>query len=127
MQPYSRRNFHRKNRIADFAEARHTGGMDIAENLWGKSLWNTGYARLGTLLEGRECEDIRGLYDQAEMFSSRIDMARYRFGRVEYQYFAYPLPPRIDQLRHELYAQLNPIATEWMAALRSPKEYPPAL
>src|ERR1017187_7819431 len=92
-----------------------------------ESLWTRGYARLGTLLDRRECEAIRSLYAQPELFRSRIDMARYRFGRGEYQYFSYPLPARIDQLRHQLYANLAPAATEWMAALRLPVEYPPQL
>jgi len=90
-------------------------------------LWTRGYARLGTLLERTECERIRSLYEQPEVFRSRIDMARYRFGRGEYQYFSYPLPDRIDQLRHELYIHLAPLAVEWMAALKIPTEYPPEL
>src|ERR1700733_9619858 len=74
-----------------------------------------------------ECERIRALYQQPELFRSRIDMTRYRFGRGEYQYFAYPLPARIDQLRHELYAQLAPVASEWMSTLKLPAEYPQSL
>jgi len=86
-----------------------------------------GYARLGVILTRDECEAMRALYAQPELFRSRIDMARYRFGRGEYQYFTYPLPDRIDRLRHELYAQLAPAATEWMAALNLPAEYPQSL
>jgi hypothetical protein len=89
-----------------------------------ESLWARGYERLGKLLNQRECENIRALYAQPELFRSRIDMARYRFGRGEYQYFAYPLPARVDQLRQELYRQLAPTAREWMAALSLPKDYP---
>jgi hypothetical protein len=92
-----------------------------------ESLWSHGYARLGTLFSPVECESIRGLYQQPELFRSRIDMARYRFGRGEYQYFASPLPARIDGLRHELYAQLASVATEWMAALRQEIGYPAEL
>jgi hypothetical protein len=86
-----------------------------------------GYARLGTLLERAECEAIRGLYEQPELFRSRIEMARYRFGRGEYQYFGYPLPAPVDRLRRECYTQLAPMATAWMADLRFPVEYPARL
>src|ERR1700730_13105507 len=51
-------------------------------------------------------------------------MARYGFGRGEYQYFSYPLPAVIEELRHELYGQLGDTARDWMAALSMPKEYP---
>ena len=97
-------------------------GMDTA-NL----LRSRGYARLGTLLSHEECETLRSLYEQPEVFRSRIDMARYRFGRGEYQYFGYPLPETIDRLRHQLYADLTPVAREWMEDLRLPTEYPPEL
>jgi hypothetical protein len=96
--------------------------MDIACKLWAK-----GYARLGRLLTRASCESLRSLYEEEKIFRSRIDMARYRFGRGEYKYFDYPLPPLVDNLRRELYAQLAPVAVEWMAALRLPREYPPEL
>ena len=86
-----------------------------------------GYARLGALLTRDECEATRALYADPDLFRSRIDLARYRFGRGEYQYFSYPLPARIDALRHELYSQLAPAAMEWMAALKLSAEYPPSL
>jgi hypothetical protein len=86
-----------------------------------------GFARLGTLLSRAECESIRSLYDRPEVFRSRIDMARYRFGRGEYQYFSYPLPPRVQDLRLSLYAQLAPVAVDWMSALNLPAEYPAEL
>lgn len=90
-------------------------------------LWSRGYTRLGSLLTARNCETIRGYYGQPELFRSRVDMARYRFGRGEYQYFGYPLPSQIDELRHQLYAGLAGPATEWMAALRQEVEYPAQL
>jgi uncharacterized protein len=92
-----------------------------------ESLWTRGYARLGILLNQRECEGLRSLYAQPELFRSRIDMARYRFGRGEYQYFSYPLPARIDELRRELYGQLVGTAKEWTTALSREQEYPPDL
>ena len=92
-----------------------------------ESLWTRGYARLGMLVNPHECEAIRSLYSQPELFRSTIDMARYRFGRGEYQYFNYPLPARIDELRRELYGELVGTAKEWTAALSRQQEYPPGL
>jgi hypothetical protein len=90
-------------------------------------LWKQGYTRLGQLLAPEECARIRALYADASLFRSRIDMQRYRFGRGEYQYFAYPLPTKIDELRYSLYEQLAPVAREWMAALSLPAEIPDRL
>jgi hypothetical protein len=92
-----------------------------------ESLWTSGYHRLGTVLKQPECEALRTLYAQPELFRSRIDMARYRFGRGEYQYFSYPLPSLIDKLRRELYGQLVSAAREWTAALSRQQEYPDQL
>jgi len=83
-----------------------------------------GYQRLGTLLSREQCEQLRGLYDQSGHFRSRIEMARYRFGRGEYQYFAYPLPPDVERLRVALYRDLAPTAREWMHDLGLDAEYP---
>ena len=90
-------------------------------------LWSHGYGRLGTLLCPAQCEDVRSLYQNGDLFRSRIDMARYRFGRGEYQYFAYPLPELVATLRQELYGRLVDTAVEWMKALGLPQDYPPTL
>lgn len=92
-----------------------------------ESLWARGYSRFGIALGREECEAIRTLYAQPEFFRSRIDMARYRFGRGEYQYFNYPLPAKIEALRREWYSQLVDTAREWMAALSRAQEYPDEL
>ena len=89
-----------------------------------EGLWSRGYGRLGTLLTRRECEGLRSLYLKTELFRSQIDMARYRFGRGEYQYFANPLPALVEKLRHELYSGLVGTATEWMNALNLTQDYP---
>lgn len=89
-----------------------------------EGLWNRGYGRLGALLNARQCVSLRKLYGRPELFRSRIDMARYRFGRGEYQYFNYPLPDVIDELRHQLYRALSPAAAEWMSALSATRDYP---
>jgi len=90
-------------------------------------LWSTGYGRLGPVLSAAQCEQLRALYDQPELFRNRVDMARHRFGRGEYKYFAYPLPDLVRELRETLYASLYETANEWMAALSLPCDYPPEL
>lgn len=89
-----------------------------------EQLRDQGYQRLGTLLTRAQCEQLRGLYEQPAHFRSRIEMARYRFGRGEYQYLAYPLPPDVERLRAALYRDLAPAAREWMRDLGLEGEYP---
>jgi uncharacterized protein len=89
-----------------------------------ESLWNVGYGRLGVVLSRAECEELRALYHKPEMFRSRIDMARFRFGRGEYQYFAYPLPALVARLREALYRQLADTANLWREALSLRGEFP---
>jgi hypothetical protein len=72
-----------------------------------------GWAILPNLLSAGECGAVARLYDAQERFRSRIVMARHGFGRGEYQYFAYPLPPLIEGLRTSLYGRLAPIANRW--------------
>ena len=48
-----------------------------------RTLCDTGFGRLGTLLPPSECRATRDLYATAKHFRSRIDMARYRFGKGE--------------------------------------------
>src|SRR5258708_360816 len=54
-------------------------------------------------------------------------MARHPFGRGEYQYFAWPLPALVGELRAGLYQHLAPAANEWMAALRLKQTFPASL
>lgn len=101
--------------------------MTIAELDWEDvlaGLWRTGYGRLGTVLTAAECRELSALYAQPELFRSRVDMARYRFGRGEYQYFARPLPALVAELRVDLYQRLATAANEWMAALRLHQTFP---
>jgi uncharacterized protein len=88
------------------------------------SLRDQGYGRIGAVLSRSECEDLRSLYAKPELFRSRIDMARFRFGRGEYQYFADPIPPLVAELRESLYGHLHAVANEWMAALSLRAEFP---
>jgi uncharacterized protein len=88
------------------------------------SLWDQGYGRIEPALSRTECEDLRSLYKKTELFRSRIDMERFRFGRGEYQYFADPVPPFVAELRESLYSHLYLTANEWMKALSLRGDFP---
>jgi hypothetical protein len=91
------------------------------------NLWEQGYARLGSLLSSEACERLRLLYSNPACFRTRVEMERYRFGRGEYQYFAYPLPEPVAALRTALYPFLVNVANEWTRALSLTGEFPATL
>src|SRR6185312_1921652 len=72
-----------------------------------------------------ECAELAGLYASDVHFRSTIVMARHGFGRGEYKYFAYPLPPIVAGLRPALYGGLAPIANRWNEAMGIAVRYPP--
>jgi len=83
-----------------------------------------GVARIPQLLAAETCAELRASYARRELFRSRVIMQRHNYGRGEYQYLAYPLPPLVQQLRTALYAGLAPVANRWAEALRGPARYP---
>jgi hypothetical protein len=83
-----------------------------------------GWAVMPKLFSASQCNTVAGLYQKDEGFRSKIIMARHGFGRGEYKYFAYPLPPLIQELRTALYAQLAPIANRWHEALAMQVRFP---
>ncbi|WP_205746078.1 MULTISPECIES: 2OG-Fe(II) oxygenase [Dyella] len=85
---------------------------------------NQGYAVLPGLLTHDDCDAMVGLYDSSDGFRSRVVMARHGFGRGEYQYFAYPLPPLVEILRASGYRRLAPIANRWHASLNIDAHFP---
>ncbi|HUK91188.1 MAG TPA: 2OG-Fe(II) oxygenase [Blastocatellia bacterium] len=91
------------------------------------SLWANGYGRLGPVLSRMECEALRDLYHHPELFRSRVEMERFRFGRGEYKYFASPLPAIVAELRASLYACLAKCANEWVSALSLTATFPAEL
>ena len=86
-----------------------------------------GHVVLPRLLKAAECRALVAGYADATRFRSHIVMARYNFGRGEYQYFNYPLPPTVQALRETLYAALAPTANAWVARMRKPARYPKTL
>lgn len=83
-----------------------------------------GWAMLPGLLDRETCATVEAWYAEPARFRSRIVMARHGFGRGEYQYFAYPLPGLIADLREALYPRLVPVANAWNARLGVAATYP---
>jgi hypothetical protein len=86
----------------------------------------SGWAVLDGLLDPAECEIVAGLYDDGDRFRSHVIMARHGFGRGEYKYFGYPLPPIVERLREALYPPLAPIANRWNEAMGLDARFPDA-
>lgn len=86
-----------------------------------------GCALTDQLLTPAQCRSISALYNDAGMFRSTIDMARYRFGSGQYRYFSYPLPSVVASLRESIYPELLPIARDWAARLGQPAPWPDTL
>jgi hypothetical protein len=83
-----------------------------------------GCALIDRLLAPGECEALAALYEDADLFRSRVDMQRFGFGQGEYRYFAYPLPDMIAELRVRLYQELAPIANRWNDVLGIESRFP---
>jgi hypothetical protein len=86
----------------------------------------TGSAVAERLLSAEECAALAALYANPSVFRSRVIMARHGFGQGEYQYFSYPLPRVVADLRAAFYPRLAPIANRWNEALRSDVRFPPS-
>jgi hypothetical protein len=91
------------------------------------SLDTQGYAHTPAVLTPDECTGLVALYGEAERFRSRVDMARFRFGVGDYQYFAEPLPPLVEALREQAYPPLATVANRWESALATAVVHPPTL
>jgi hypothetical protein len=88
------------------------------------SLRDCGYALTRPVLTQAECNDLAAMYPSSEPFRSHIVMARYRFGRGDYKYFDYPLPPIVQELRERSYPYLVPVANEWSECLGLKERFP---
>lgn len=78
------------------------------------------------ILSVDECDEVRDLYQEKNIFRSLVIMERHGFGRGEYRYFSYPLPPLIAALRTSLYPHLVPIANRWNNIMGNDVRYPAA-
>lgn len=74
---------------------------------------DAGWSMIKGALTPLEADSIAALYPHSQGFRSTVVMARHGFGRGEYKYFSYPLPPIVSELRTSLYPHLAPIANTW--------------
>lgn len=91
------------------------------------SLVERGFALTGVLLDDAECAALVRAYADERQFRKRVVMAKHGFGQGEYQYFDYPLPSRVEELRRRWFSPLAEVANEWASRLRSGERYPPSL
>ncbi len=107
--------------------ARYYLTMAAEEIAWERvsgDLQAEGNAVVERILGHEECDQIRALYQEKNLFRSQVVMERHGFGRGEYRYFNYPLPDLVSDLRTSLYPHLVPIANRWNEALRIGARYP---
>lgn len=88
------------------------------------TLAETGFVLLPPVLSANDCRELAELFDESDLYRKHIVMQKHGYGRGEYKYFSYPLPPVVDALRHELFGQLAPVANDWNAKLGIGQRYP---
>lgn len=90
----------------------------------GRALDETGFAMLPGILSPETCAELVASYDEPALFRKRVVMEKNDYGRGEYQYFRYPLPALVAELRQTLYRHLAPIANRWHEWLDIETRYP---
>jgi uncharacterized protein len=112
-----------KSKPADgTALAKHVAGLDwpgLTADLDAR-----GFAVIPGLLSAEQCRAVTALYPDDERFRKRVVMEQHGYGRGEYRYFAYPLPPIVAALRTALYPPLAEVADRWNEALKIDVRYP---
>ena len=83
-----------------------------------------GCALVPNLLAAEECRWYAAAYDNDSIYRSRVLMERHGFGKGEYKYFDYPLPPGVAALRTELYPSLAAIANRWHETMDIATRFP---
>jgi uncharacterized protein len=91
------------------------------------TLASRGFVVAPGLIDPAECRTLAGLWPEKQRFRSHVIMQRHGYGQGEYQYFAYPLPERIEALRQALYPELAAVANRWNEQLGVAKRFPPTL
>jgi len=83
-----------------------------------------GWAVIKGVITAEECRSFAGMFANETGFRSHVHMARHGFGKGEYKYFSYPLPPLIAELRMSLYPPLSEIANRLNEAMGIEERYP---
>ena len=99
-------------------------GMKQDWGLTAAELDGQGWSVLPGLLTAADCDRVTALYDQDDIFRSRVVMARHGFGRGEYRYFSYPLPRLVERMRTALYPPLARLANGWQERLGQKLRFP---
>jgi hypothetical protein len=101
------------------AETGYDGGMhtfEIAPETLAGDLAAEGYATR-KLLPAETCRTLAVMYDEESRFRKRVVMEQHAYGKGEYQYFGYPLPDPVADLRAALYPPLAVVANAWRRTL----------
>ena len=88
------------------------------------TLSETGFALLPSRLSASECQELASMFDEAGLYRKAIVMQNHGYGSGEYKYFNYPLPPVVDAIRHELFANIASVANGWNEKLGIALRYP---
>jgi hypothetical protein len=91
-----------------------------------RALNENGWAMLESVLTAGEAAATAAMYSRETGFRNTVVMARHGFGRGEYKYFSYPLPPLVADLRASLYPHLSSIANHWHEVMGIGARFPAA-
>ena len=91
------------------------------------TLAQRGFTVAPGLIGPKECQALAALWPDKQHFRKHIVMQRHGYGQGEYQYFTYPLPEPVEQLRQALYPGLAAVANQWNEALGLKRHFPETL
>ncbi len=77
-----------------------------------------GFACTDQILQPHECHNLISMYADCSLFRNQVIMQNHGYGQGEYQYFGYPLPAIVGDLRQSIYLQLVAIANQWHSAMK---------
>jgi len=92
-----------------------------------ESLASRGFTVTPGLIGPAECQALAALWPDKARFRSHVIMQRHGYGQGEYQYFTYPLPKAVEELRQALYPELAAVANRWNEQLGLKKRFPATL
>jgi hypothetical protein len=92
-----------------------------------QSLADRGFTVAGGLLGAGQCRAVAALWPDKARFRSHVVMQRHGYGQGEYQYFTYPLPEMVEELRQALYPALAAVANRWNEQLGIAERFPATL